>query len=51
MLIYTDVSATVNWYTKYLGMKAETFTSATDPSAAPRTALKFGTHRLHRIQL
>ncbi|CAJ0550736.1 Ff.00g106660.m01.CDS01 [Fusarium sp. VM40] len=50
VLTCTDVSATVEWYTKYLGMKAETFTSATDPSATPRTALKFGTHKINLHQ-
>ncbi|KAM0250276.1 hypothetical protein ACHAP5_002335 [Fusarium lateritium] len=55
VLTCTDVSATVKWYIKYLGMKVETFTSATDPSAAPRTAsprtaLKFGTHKINLHQ-
>lgn len=50
VLTCTDVSATVKWYTKYLGMKAETFTSATDPSATPRTALQFGTHKINLHQ-
>ncbi|KAF4958684.1 hypothetical protein FSARC_10957 [Fusarium sarcochroum] len=50
VLTCNDVSATVAWYTKYLGMKEETFTSSTDPSSKPRTALKFGTHKINLHQ-
>ncbi|KAL7764711.1 hypothetical protein ACKLNR_005856 [Fusarium oxysporum f. sp. zingiberi] len=50
VLTCNDIPATIEWYTKYLGMKSETFTSATDPSSPPRSALKFGTHKINLHQ-
>ncbi|KAL6915674.1 hypothetical protein FSHL1_007124 [Fusarium sambucinum] len=41
-----DIQATITWYTKYLGMKSETFGT----EAAPRHALKFGTHKINLHQ-
>ncbi|KAL4732656.1 hypothetical protein ACLX1H_001674 [Fusarium chlamydosporum] len=38
--------ATISWYTKYLGMKSETF----GPESSPRHALKFGTHKINLHQ-
>lgn len=49
VLTCKSVSATSNWYTKYLGMKAESFTSASDPSTV-RHALKFGSHKINLHQ-
>ncbi|OHE91858.1 biphenyl-2,3-diol 1,2-dioxygenase [Colletotrichum orchidophilum] len=49
VLTCASVPKTVQWYTKYLGMKAETFTSPLDPSVQ-RHALKFGTHKINLHQ-
>ncbi|KAF5019370.1 hypothetical protein F66182_8620 [Fusarium sp. NRRL 66182] len=44
VLTCSDIPATIAWYTKYLGMQAETF------SSPPRTCLKFGTHKINLHQ-
>ncbi|KAF6823718.1 biphenyl-2,3-diol 1,2-dioxygenase [Colletotrichum plurivorum] len=49
VLTCSSVPRTVQWYTKHLGMKSETFTSAADPSTQ-RTALKFGPHKINLHQ-
>ncbi|TDZ49672.1 Glyoxalase domain-containing protein RDO1 [Colletotrichum trifolii] len=49
VLTCASVPKTVSWYTRYLGMKEETFTSPMDPSAK-RTALKFGPHKINLHQ-
>ncbi|RBR24237.1 uncharacterized protein FIESC28_02970 [Fusarium coffeatum] len=41
-----DVQATIDWYTKYLGMKSSTF----GPESHPRYALNFGTHKINLHQ-
>ncbi len=50
VLTCADVSRTVQWYHKYLGMKAETFTSPSDPSSTARTALKYGSQKINLHQ-
>lgn len=50
VLTCANVSRTAQWYTKYLGMKTETFVSPTDASSAPRTALKYGTQKINLHQ-
>ncbi|KAH7157965.1 Glyoxalase/Bleomycin resistance protein/Dihydroxybiphenyl dioxygenase [Dactylonectria estremocensis] len=49
VLTCKSVTSTVNWYSKYLGMKPEIFTSPTDPSVQ-RHALKFGPHKINLHQ-
>ncbi|KAH8894634.1 Glyoxalase/Bleomycin resistance protein/Dihydroxybiphenyl dioxygenase [Thozetella sp. PMI_491] len=49
VLTCANVSLTTQWYQKYLGMKAETFTSPSDPSTQ-RTALKFGSQKINLHQ-
>ncbi|KAF7548661.1 hypothetical protein G7Z17_g6918 [Cylindrodendrum hubeiense] len=49
VLTCASVAATSKWYSKYLGMKVETFTSATDPSTE-RYALKFGDSKINLHQ-
>ncbi|CAI0651434.1 unnamed protein product [Colletotrichum noveboracense] len=49
VLTCASVPKTVSWYSTYLGMKAETFTSPLDPSVQ-RTALKFGPHKINLHQ-
>ncbi|KAI8936636.1 hypothetical protein NX059_007035 [Plenodomus lindquistii] len=46
VLTCVDVSATVKWYSQYLGMKAEEFST---PSG-PRVAMKFGTQKINLHQ-
>lgn len=46
VLTCASVQATTLWYCRYLGMKAETFASPSDPSIR-RTALKFGTQKIN----
>ncbi|CCT61449.1 related to Virulence protein STM3117 [Fusarium fujikuroi] len=50
VLTCKNVPLTAEWYAKHLGMKIETFTSPSDPSSTPRTALKFGTYKLNLHQ-
>ena len=49
VLTCASVQATTQWYSRYLGMKAETFASAADPQT-PRVALKFGTQKINLHQ-
>lgn len=49
VLTCTSVPATVHWYSRYLGMKAETFSSPSDPSIQ-RHALKFGSQKINLHQ-
>ncbi|KAK2608617.1 hypothetical protein QQS21_002843 [Conoideocrella luteorostrata] len=49
VLTCADVPATIDWYTRHLGMTLETFTSEADPSIT-RNALKFGTHKINLHQ-
>lgn len=49
VLTCASVSATSQWYSKYLGMKTETFSSPLDPSTV-RTALKFGNQKINLHQ-
>ena len=49
VLTCTDVAATANWYSKYLGMKVETFRPQSDPTVS-RTALKFGIQKINLHQ-
>ncbi|OAQ58579.1 glyoxalase domain-containing protein 5 [Pochonia chlamydosporia 170] len=49
VLTCADVQATIVFYTKYLGMTLETFTSEATPSVQ-RNALKFGTHKINLHQ-
>lgn len=49
VLTCNDVVATSIWYTKHLGMRAESFTSPTDPSVV-RHALKFGEQKINLHQ-
>lgn len=49
VLTCSSIEATKQWYSKYLGMKAETFTSATNPNDV-RTALKYGTQKINLHQ-
>ncbi|KAF2850193.1 Glyoxalase/Bleomycin resistance protein/Dihydroxybiphenyl dioxygenase [Plenodomus tracheiphilus IPT5] len=46
VLTCSSVSATVDWYVQYLGMKAEEF----DTRSGPRVALKFGTQKINLHQ-
>ncbi|EXK38442.1 biphenyl-2,3-diol 1,2-dioxygenase [Fusarium oxysporum f. sp. melonis 26406] len=49
VLTCKNVTSTANWYSKYLGMKPEIFTSPTEPSVE-RHALKFGPHKINLHQ-
>lgn len=49
VLTCSDMQATITFYTKYLGMTLETFTSEATPSIQ-RSALKFGTHKINLHQ-
>lgn len=49
VLTCTSVPATINWYSRYLGMKAETFTPPSEPSVQ-RHALKFGSQKINLHQ-
>lgn len=49
VLTCSNVSATAEWYRKYLGMKIEIFTSPVAPEE-PRVALKFGTQKINLHQ-
>lgn len=49
VLTCTSVPATINWYSRYLGMKAETFTPSSEPSVR-RHALKFGSQKINLHQ-
>ncbi|KAF2034591.1 Glyoxalase/Bleomycin resistance protein/Dihydroxybiphenyl dioxygenase [Setomelanomma holmii] len=49
VLTCRDVSATSGWYSKYLGMKVEKFSSPTSPDVE-RVALKFGTQKINLHQ-
>lgn len=50
VLTCADVSRTAEWYVKHLGMQCETFTPASEPTAAPRTALKYGSQKINLHQ-
>ncbi|SCV50487.1 related to Virulence protein STM3117 [Fusarium fujikuroi] len=50
VLTCKNVPITAEWYAKHLGMKIETFTSPSDQSSTPRTALKFGTYKFNLHQ-
>ncbi|KAH6885194.1 Glyoxalase/Bleomycin resistance protein/Dihydroxybiphenyl dioxygenase [Thelonectria olida] len=45
----TNVSKTAEWYSRYLGMTTETFTSPSDPKTV-RTALRFGQQKINLHQ-
>lgn len=47
VLTCSSIPATINWYTRHLGMRAETF--GPDPTAQ-RHALKFGTQKINLHQ-
>lgn len=49
VLTCASVEATVSWYKTHLGMTAEVFVSEATPDT-PRTALKFGTHKINLHQ-
>lgn len=49
VLTCSSIQATTTFYTKYLGMTLETFTSEATPTIQ-RTALKFGTHKINLHQ-
>lgn len=49
VLTCVSVPATISFYTKYLGMKAETFAATSDPSVQ-RHALRFGTQKINLHQ-
>lgn len=49
VLTCTSIPATTQWYSKYLGMKAETFATASNPSDV-RTALKYGSQKINLHQ-
>ncbi|KAJ9156101.1 hypothetical protein NKR23_g1100 [Pleurostoma richardsiae] len=49
VLTCASIPATTHWYTRYLGMKSETFTSPLEPSVQ-RTALKFGSQKINLHQ-
>lgn len=45
----SDVAKTIEWYTKYLGMRSESFSSSAEPSVQ-RHALKFGDQKINLHQ-
>ncbi|CAN8102221.1 unnamed protein product [Discula destructiva] len=49
VLTCASVPATISWYSRYLGMKPETFSPASDPTVQ-RHALKFGTQKINLHQ-
>lgn len=49
VLTCASVPVTVQWYSRYLGMRAEQFASPLDPSTQ-RFALKFGTQKINLHQ-
>ncbi|KAF3767067.1 Glyoxalase/Bleomycin resistance protein/Dihydroxybiphenyl dioxygenase [Cryphonectria parasitica EP155] len=49
VLTCASVPATISWYSRYLGMKPETFTPPSDP-AIQRHALKFGSQKINLHQ-
>lgn len=49
VLTCASIPATVNWYTRHLGMKAETFTPPSDHTIQ-RHALRFGTQKINLHQ-
>lgn len=49
VLTCASVPATISFYTKYLGMKAETFAATSDPSVQ-RHALSFGSQKINLHQ-
>lgn len=49
VLTCASIPATINFYSKYLGMKPETFPGTADPSVQ-RHALKFGTQKINLHQ-
>lgn len=49
VLTCASVPKTVQWYSRYLAMKHETFTPSSDPSVQ-RHALKFGTQKINLHQ-
>lgn len=49
VLTCASIPRTVQWYSKFLSMKPETFTPSSDPSV-PRHALKFGTQKINLHQ-
>lgn len=49
VLTCASVEATSKWYSKYLGMKLETFAAASDP-ATKRFALRFGDSKINLHQ-
>ena len=49
VLTCKSVPSTIQWYTRYLGMKPRTFTSASDPSIK-RYALLFGQQKINLHQ-
>lgn len=52
VLTCASIPATITFYSKYLGMKAETFASASDASGqqVQRHALRFGTQKINLHQ-
>ncbi|KJZ72211.1 hypothetical protein HIM_08353 [Hirsutella minnesotensis 3608] len=49
VLTCASVEATTEWYSRYLGMTPDRFTSESDPTVQ-RAALKFGTHKINLHQ-
>ncbi|PVH81142.1 Glyoxalase/Bleomycin resistance protein/Dihydroxybiphenyl dioxygenase [Cadophora sp. DSE1049] len=49
VLTCKSIPTTIQWYTRYLGMKLQTFTPATDPSIK-RYALLFGQQKINLHQ-
>lgn len=49
VLTCASVHATTTWYTRFLGMRAETFAAASDPSVQ-RHALRFGDQKINLHQ-
>lgn len=49
VLTCTSVPATISWYSRYLGMKPETFTPPSSPSVQ-RHALRFGQQKINLHQ-
>lgn len=49
VLTCASVPSTISWYTRHLGMKAETFSAPSDPTVQ-RHALKFGSQKINLHQ-
>lgn len=49
VLTCASIPKTIQWYSKFLAMKPETFTPSSDPSCQ-RHALKFGTQKINLHQ-